>query len=72
MLDSKGGHRQQGGRKGGCSRGASSVIFNTSGAAKKTDKDKQNDGRGGDKQKQGDQVLRKGEGGAGWSSKAIL
>lgn len=49
MLDSKGGHRQQGGRKegGGCSRGASSVIFNTSGAAKKTDKDKQNDGRGG-------------------------
>lgn len=47
MLDSKGGHRQQGGRRGGCSRGASSVIFNTSGAAKKTDKDKQNDGRGG-------------------------
>lgn len=58
--------------RGGCSRGASSVIFNTSRAAKKTDKDKQNDGDRGDKQKQGERVLRTGEGGAGWSGKAIL
>lgn len=47
-------------------RGASSVILNTSGAtATKTDKDKQKDRKGRDKQKQGDEVLRKGEGGVG-------
>lgn len=44
-------------------RGASSVILNTSGAtARKTDKDKQKDRKGREKQKQGDEV-RGGRGG---------
>lgn len=63
------GHRREVGKKGLLRqgrRGASSVIFNTSGATvKKTDKDKQKDRKGGDKQKQGDEVWRKGEGGVG-------
>lgn len=61
---SRGGHRQEDGETGLVKqgrRGASSVVFNTSGAtAKKTDKDKQKDGKGRDTRKQGDEVWRKG------------
>lgn len=46
------------GFRGGGWEGGSSVIFNRCGAtAKKTDKDKQKDRKGMDKQKQGDRVL---------------
>lgn len=56
---------------GGGGEGGSNVIFNRcGGTAKKTDKDKQKDRKGMDKQKQGDRVLRNagregGEGGEG-------
>lgn len=62
-LDSKGAHRQQGGWGG--------VILNTSGA-KKTDKDKQNDKRGGMNKNKGTRFWRKGEGGEGWADQARL